>query len=93
MLNVVCPVLFVLPFFKRVAGIAQCTKQRFVKAFVSQFAVETFNETVLLGLSRRDVVPIDARILHPFEDRRAGELGAIVRNNRLWQPAFSDDPI
>ena len=76
------PVVILLPFFKRFAGIAQCAKQRFVEAFVSQFAVEAFNEAVLLGLSGRDIIPIDSRILHPLEDRHAGELGAIVRHNR-----------
>jgi hypothetical protein len=72
------PVVILLPFFKRFAGTAQCAKQRFVKSFVSQFAVETFNEAVLLGLSRRDVMPIDASFLDPLEDRHAGELGAIT---------------
>ncbi len=72
------PVVILLPFFKRVAGVAQCSKQRFVEAFVSQFAVEAFNEAVLLRLSRRDVMPIDAGFLNPFEDRRAGELSAVT---------------
>ena len=58
------PVVILLPFFKRFAGIAQCAKQRFVEAFVSQFTVEAFNEAVLLGLSRRDVMPIDTGFLN-----------------------------
>ena len=87
------PVVILLPFFKRFAGIAQCAKQRFVKAFISQFAVEAFNEAILLGLSRCDEMPIDAGFLHPLEDRHAGELGSIIRNNCLRLTAYSDDPI
>jgi len=43
-----------------------------------QGVAQTFNEAVLLGLSRRDVMPIDAGFLDPLEDRHAGELGAIT---------------
>ena len=60
------PVVILLPFFKRLTGIAQCAKQRFVEAFVSQFAVEAFDEAVLLRLSGRDVMPVDAGFLHPL---------------------------
>ncbi len=44
----------------------------------TQFAIEAFDEAVLLGFSGRDIVPIDARILNPFEDRHAGELSAVI---------------
>ena len=37
-------------------GVGQRAEERFIEAFISQLAVEAFNETVLLGLSRRDVV-------------------------------------
>lgn len=80
------PAVILLRVFKRVAGIAHCSKQRFVERLVSQFAVEAFNEAVLLGLSRRDVMPIDADCLNPFKDRRAGELRAVGLYNRLWHP-------
>nr|MBC6967510.1 hypothetical protein [Roseobacter litoralis] len=33
----------------------------------AQLAVEAFNETVLPGPSGRDVVPVNAGILNPFE--------------------------
>ena len=38
-------------------------------------------------------MPIDARILNPFEDRHAGELGAVIRDNRLWHAAFGDHAV
>jgi len=72
------PVVIPLPFFKRAAGIARCAKQRFVETFVSKLVVEAFDKAALLGLSRRDVMPIDTRFLNPFEDRHTGELSAIV---------------
>ena len=50
------PVVVFLPFFQRLSGVVQCAEQCFVQAFISELAVEAFNETVLLGLSRRDVV-------------------------------------
>ena len=65
------PVVTLLPFFKRSAGIAQCAEQRFIEAFIPEFAVEAFDKAVLLGLSWRDVMPIDASILDPFKDRHA----------------------
>lgn len=87
------PVVVLQQFFKRLAGIAQCTEQRFVEALVSQFAVEVFNEAVLLGLSRRDIMSNDTGFLSPFEDRHAGELSAVVRNDCLRHAAFIDDLI
>jgi hypothetical protein len=85
--------MILLPFFKRFAGIAQCAKQHFVEAFASRFAVEAFNEAILLELSRRYLMPIDTGFLNPFEDRHTGELGAVVRHDCLWYAAFGDDLI
>jgi len=53
----------------------------------AKLAVEAFDEAVLLGLSRRDVMPIDTRFLNPFEDRHAGELSAPFRQIALQSPA------
>jgi len=53
---------------QRFVGIAQCAKQRPIQAFISQLAVEAFNEAVLLRFSWRDVMPVDARVLYPLED-------------------------
>ena len=77
------PIVILLPFFKRMAGIGQRAEERFIEAFIAQLAVKAFDKAVLLGLARRDVVPINACILNPFEDRHARELSAIVRHNRF----------
>jgi len=87
------PIVILLPFFKRMAGIGQRAEERFIEASIAQLAVKAFDKAVLVGLARRDVVPINACILNLFEDRHAGELSAIVRHNRFWHAAFSNHPI
>ena len=72
------PVVIFVPFVKRFSGISQCAKQRFLETFISEFTVEALDEAVLLGLSWRDVMPINARILYPLEDCHACELSAVV---------------
>jgi hypothetical protein len=54
-----------------------------VQALVTQAAVEAFDRSVLLGLARIDAVPGNAGITSPFEDRPAGELGAIIAENAV----------
>ena len=87
------PIVIFLPFVKRFAGITQCAKKRFISAFIPQLAVSAFDESVLLGLAQRDIVPINTIFLNPFEDRHAGELGAVIRDNRLWHAAFGDHAV
>ena len=72
------PVVILLPLFKCLAGVAQCTKQRFIEAFILQLAIEALDKVCLLGLSGRDVMPVNASILNPFEDRHAGELSTVI---------------
>lgn len=72
------PIVVVLPFFKRSGGVVQCAEQRLIQAFFPQFAVEAFDEPVLLGLARCNIVPIDAGFLHPLEYCPACELSAVT---------------
>ena len=58
-----------------------------------EFSRNDVDEAILLGLSRRDVMPIDACVLNPLQDCHAGELSAVVRYNRLWHAALSNDAI
>ena len=53
-------------------------EQRLVQQLVAQPPVETLDERVLLRFAGLDVVPVDAAGLAPFEDRHAGQLGAVV---------------
>ena len=60
---------------------------------IPQLAVEAFDESVLLGLARRDIVPINTSFLNPFEDRHAGKFSSVVRDNPLWHAAFGDHAV
>ena len=56
-------------------------------------AVEAFDECILGGLARCNVMPVDPGVLNPSRDGHAGEFGAIVRHNRSRPPALGDDPV
>jgi hypothetical protein len=58
--------------------LAQRGEQRLVQTLVAQPADEAFCKRVLLRLARRDVVPTDLAVLAPGQDRRAGQLAAVV---------------
>ncbi len=49
-------------------------KNRLVQELIAHPAVEALDVAILHGLSGRDVVPLDAMILRPCEDRVRGEL-------------------
>ena len=71
------------------------------------FAVKALDETVLQGLAKRDVIPIDARIVNLFEDCLSGKVCApsrqICHADRLpgkgyptqsyWHAALSDPAV
>ena len=54
-------VVIVLPAFQNFPRICQRAKQVFVQAFVSEFAIEALDKTILLGLAGGDVAPINTR--------------------------------
>lgn len=62
--------VIVVPALRRdgIPGVAQVGEQMLVEALVAQAAIETFDEAVLHGLSRSDVVPLDLPFLLPFQD-------------------------
>src|SRR5690606_3424087 len=74
-------------------GVGQRGEQHFVQQLVPQAPVEALDEGVLGWLTRGDVVPFDAGILRPLEDRHAGELSAVVRDQAQRSPALGDDGI
>jgi hypothetical protein len=45
-----------------------------VQALVAQATIERFYEAILLRLSRRDVMPLNAGVLAPGEDSMTGQL-------------------
>jgi hypothetical protein len=68
-------------------------EQRLVQQLVAQTAVEALDERVLLRFARCDVVPFDTAVLRPAQDRRAGQLGAVVGNTGGRLTAFRNNRI
>ena len=90
-------VVVVTPQRQLLAGISE-TVEDLIEAFIPQAAVEALNQAVLLRMrrirkqsgglfSRRlagvDLVPGNAGITRPFEDRGAGEFGAIITDDAV----------
>jgi hypothetical protein len=71
-------VVVVAPEPQHKAGMAERDEQRFIEAFVAQPALAALDVAVLAGLAWCDVVPLDAPILRPLQDRQAGQLGAVA---------------
>jgi len=55
------------PFLNDLTGMAITAEQVLVEALVPQPPVKAFDEAVLHRLARRDVVPVDAMVLLPFQ--------------------------
>lgn len=76
-------VVVVAPERQFSAGVIQTVEHLFIQKFISQAAVEWLDEGILLGLAGIDVVPFDAVVVGPLQDRSAGELGSIVTDNAV----------
>jgi hypothetical protein len=74
------PVLVVVdpPFSDDAACRGHATEQVLVEALVPEAAVQALDEAVLDGLAGRDVVPLDADVLLPKQDRPRRQFGAVV---------------
>ena len=57
---------------------AQVVEEVLVQEFIAHPAIERFNEPVLHGLARGDVVPLNVSVFLPFQDRIAGQLRAVA---------------
>src|SRR5690606_20365447 len=71
-------VVVVAPQGQLSAGIGQAVEDLLVQAFVAQAAIEGLDVAVLLRLAGIDVMPFDAVLVGPLQDRLAGELGSVV---------------
>ena len=71
-------VVVMAPSRQHFSGVGEAIEDILVEAFVPQFPIEAFNEAILLRLARRDVVPGDAGLVLPFQDRPAGQFRAVV---------------
>lgn len=71
-------VVIVSPKGQLAPCIVQAVEHSLVQELVAQAAVEAFDDGILLRLSRVDVMPLDIVVVCPFQDRPAGELGAVT---------------
>lgn len=69
------------------AGVGQGREQHLVQKLVPKAAVEAFDEAVLHGFSRCNVVPGNVGALRPRQDRRRGELRPIITDDGAWAPS------
>jgi len=54
-----------------------------VQELIPQPGSEAFDEAILLRLARRDVVPADAALILPFEDRATCQFGSVVADHQI----------
>jgi hypothetical protein len=64
-------------------GLGQRREQRLVQEFVPQAPIEAFDEGILHGFARRDVMLFDAGVISPSQDGVAGEFAAIDMPDQL----------
>jgi hypothetical protein len=86
-------VIVLLPSGQNDASLPHRGEQRLVQALIAQLAVEAFNESVLLRLAGRDVVPADTAVLGPGQHRAAGQLCAIVADHACRVAAPGGDGV
>jgi hypothetical protein len=82
-----------LPEFEFDPGVPDAGEQGFIQALVAQLAIKAFDEGVLCRLARCDVMPVDLALLRLFQDHHAGELSAVIADNRLRLATPSDNDI
>ena len=70
---------------------SQRWEQVLVQALVAQATVKRFHKAVLLGLARRDVMPLNPCVLALREHGATGQLSAVVADHHAWRPATLGD--
>lgn len=78
------------PGSKLPPGVVETEEQGLVQELVAHPAVEALDERVLDRLARCNEVPVDGVVLAPSQHRVAGELGAVVRDDRTRLAALGD---
>ena len=66
------------PFFDDLTSLVESGEQVFVEVFVAQATVEALHGAILHRFAWHDVVPFDAVVLLPSQDRIRGQLGGVV---------------
>ncbi len=62
-----------------------------VERFVAQPFVEVLDERIPRWFAQRDVVPFEVAVLRPLQNGHAGQLRAVVSDDRQWFAAPGDD--
>ena len=70
------------PVFDDPARLGQAAEQRLVQQLISELAVKTLDEAVLLRLAGLNVVSGDAGFFLPAQDRHRREFRSIVADDR-----------
>ena len=86
-------IVVVPPAFDHGTRLGEAAEDLLVQALVSQLAVEAFDEAVLLGLARSDVVPVHAGAVGPFEHDPAGHLGSVIADDSPGPAAARDQHV
>lgn len=71
------------PGFDNAGRLTETVEQVHVETFVPQPAIERFHKRILRRLYGCNVVPFDAGLLHPYQDRVTGLLRAVVGDDHL----------
>ena len=79
------------PGANELPSVIQIDEEALVEKLVAHPAVEGFGVAVLHRLTRGDVMPFDAMISCPGQDRVRGELGAVVRDDHRRLAAPTDE--
>jgi hypothetical protein len=74
------------------SGIFQAREPVLIQTTVAELAVEAFDERVLGRFARLNEVQCHAGALRPQEHRLAGELGAVITDQRRGQSSERCDP-
>jgi len=65
-------IVILLPVSDLLSRFIQRREKRLIEAFVSEAAIEAFDEGILCWLCGRDIMPINFRFLAPLQNRGAG---------------------
>ena len=85
-------VVVVPPGFQFLAGVGKAGGDRLVQELIAQARIEAFDEPVLVGLPRRDLVPLDIAFLRPAQDRHTGQLDT-SKNPRICGADLIHSPL
>lgn len=74
-------VVIIQPCRQEPPSVSEAFEHVLVQAFVSDAPVQAFGKAVLSRLTRRDVMPFDALLLRPRQNRAARKLRSVVADD------------